>query len=349
MRYTFRMKTLPLSLTLLAFATIFTPASAAPKAHAPAIVRTVSVGGDGGWDYLTADGISRRLYIARGSHVQVLDTRSGTLIKDITGLDGVHGVALAPEYGRGFITCGRSNSVAVFDTKTLKTLAPVPVGQKPDAIIYDPATHRIFTFNGGTNDSTVIDATTQKVVGTITLGGRPEFAVADGRGHVYVNLEDKSQIVDVDSKALRVLHAWPLAPGTAPTGLAMDTKHRRLFSACDNNHVVVMDADTGKVIASPGVGNGPDACAFDAKNGLVYVPNGEDGTLTVLHEDTPNAYSLVATVATQAGARTMALDTQTHHVFVVAAKTIAPAPGGGSGPRRRAYAPGTFVLIELAP
>ncbi len=324
------------------------PMSAAKSVPTYHLVRRISVPGEGGWDYLTADPDNHRLFITRGTHVQVVDTRRGTLAGDIGPLSGVHGVALAPQAGRGFISDGRANRVAVFDTKTLRLLPPVPAGSRPDAIIYDPSTRRVFSFNGGSNDSTAIDSATQTVAGTVALGGRPEDAVVDGLGHIYVNLEDKSQIVEVDAKALTVLHTWPLAPGTAPSGLAIDAKNRRMFSVCDNNKMVVMDADTGAIVATPAIGGGPDACAFDPASRLALSPNGEDGTLTLVHEDSPAAFSVAGTVTTQAGARTFALDPKTHHIFLAAA-TVAPTAPDPAQHYRRAYVPGSFVLLEYAP
>ena len=322
--------------------------AAAPLFAAPAtpaayhLVQTFKPGGDTGWDYLTVDSQARRFYISRGTYMQVLNADSGKLIGVITSTNGVHGIAIAPSLGRGFTSNGRDNTVSIIDLKTLKTTGTVAVGNRPDAILYDAASKRVFTFNGGSNDSTAIDALTGRVVKTIPLGGRPEFAVSDGSGMIYDNIEDKGEIVALDSKTLAIKSRWPLA-AESPSGLAMDPKTRRLFAVCDGQKMVVLNADTGAVVATPAIGNGPDAAGFDPKTNLAFSSNGEDGTLTVLHEDGPNTYSAVQTLPTQAGARTMALDTKTHRVFVVAAKTAPAAPG--TQPWRRSYLPGTFVVL----
>jgi YVTN family beta-propeller protein len=310
-------------------------------------MKKIAIGGDGGWDYLTMDAAARRLYISRGTHVMVVDVDTEKVVGDIPDTQGVHGIALAPKLGRGFTSNGRDNSVTVFDLKTLKEIARVKVGNRPDAIIFDPATNRVFTFNGGSNDATAIGAADDKVAGTVSLGGRPEFAVADGRGEVFVNLEDKSEIVAFDSQSLVVKNHWPLAPGEGPSGLAMDRKNRRLFSVCDNEKMVVLDADTGKVVATPTIGKGPDASAFDPGAGLAISSNGEDGTLTIVREVKPNQFEVEATVPTQAGARTMALDTKTHVIYLVTARAQAPAPGGP--PNRRSFEPGSFVILVVGP
>lgn len=318
--------------------------------HAPAyhLVRKISLPGTSGWDYIYADSASHRLYITRGTHIQVVDTRTGKPVGDIGPTRGVHGVALTRDGKYGFISDGRANSAIVFDTRTLKQTGAVAVGQGPDAIVADPSSGRIFTLNGGSNDSTAIDMTTQKVVSTIALGGRPEYAVADGQGHLYVNLEDKSALVQIDTKTMAVLHTWPLAPGTSPSGLAIDMKGRRLFAVCDNNKMVVMNADTGQVVATPTIGNGPDASVFDPSTGDAFSPNGEDGTLTVVHEQSPAAFAVAATVPTQRGARTMTIDPATHHLFLVSA-TVDAAKSDPAQPRRRVYVPGSFVVLEYAP
>ncbi len=341
--------TLPLC-AAAALAAALSPALslAAPAASPYHLVRKISVPGVSGWDYVSADGPSHRLYIPRGTHVQVVDTQTGALLGDIAPAQGVHGVALSADGKYGFISDGRASSTLVFDTHTLKQTGTIAVGQHPDAIVADSSARRIFTLNGGSNDSTAIDMATQKVVGTVALGGRPEFAVTDGLGHLYVNLEDKSQMVQVDTKTLAVLHTWPLAPGTSPSGLAIDTKNRRLFSVCDNNKMVVMNADTGQIVATPAIGNGPDASAFDPRTGDAFSANGEDGTLTVVHEQTPATFTVLATFPTQRGARTMTLDPKTHHLFLVTA-TVDAAKSDPAQPRRRSYVPGSFVVLEYAP
>ncbi len=344
------MKPTPLICAAAALSAALSPtlSFAAPAASPYHLVRKVSVPGDSGWDYLYADGAAHRLYITRGTHVQVLNTQTGTLVGDIAPAQGVHGVALSPDGKYGFISDGRANSALVFSTQTLKQTKSIAVGQRPDAIVTDPFSRRVFTLNGGSNDSTAIDAATQKVVGTVALGGRPEFAVADGRGHLYVNIEDKNQIVQVDTKTLAVLHTWPLAPGTGPSGLAMDLKGRRLFAVCDNNKMAIMNADTGKVVATPAIGNGPDAAAFDPRSGNAFSPNGEDGTITIVHEQTPNTFIPAGTVTTLPGARTMTFDPKTRHLFVVTATVLSSTPDA-EHPYRRSYVPGSFVVLEYAP
>jgi YVTN family beta-propeller protein len=336
MKYTSALAALVLGLAVA-------PTLAAPSAPVSYhLIQTFSPGGDTGWDYLTVDAQARRFYISRGTHMQVLDADTGKLLGDIPSLSGVHGIALAPSLGRGFTSNGRDNTVSIIDLKTLKTIGTVAVGNRPDAILYDTASKRVFTFNGGSNDSTAIDAVTGKVVGTIPLGGRPEFAVADGAGMLYDNIEDKGEIVAIDSKALTIKSRWPVT-AESPSGLAIDPKNRRLFAVCDGQKMVVLNADTGAVVAAPAIGNGPDAAGFDPKTQLAFSSNGQDGTLTVLHEDTPNTYSAVQTVPTREGARTLAIDTKTHHVFVVTAKSAPAAPGV---PRwQRSYLPGTFVVL----
>ena len=334
-----------LALTLPGLAAFAAPA---PNYH---LVRTIHLSGAEGWDYITADGDSHRLYVSRGTHVAVVDTRTGTLVGDISGTDGVHGVAIDAKLGRGFTSNGRANTVTIFDLKTLKKIDDVPVGEGPDAIVFEPVTGRVFTFNGRAGTATAIDAATGKVVGTVTLPGRPEFPVADGKGHIYDNIEDKGEIADVNARTLKVDNVWPLG-AESPSGIAMDTKNRRLFSVCDGQVLAVTDADTGKVVATPAIGNGPDACAFDPAGQFVFSPNGQDGTLTVLRETSPDKYDVVQTITTQAGARTMALDTKTHHLFTVTATALPPSPNdppGFGGRRRRTYAPGSFVVLEYAP
>ncbi len=318
------------------------PVAAAPTSYH--LVKTVPLPGDGGWDYLAVDSAARRIYVSHSTHVSVVNIDTGAIIGDITNTSGVHGVAVDPKSGHGFTSNGRDSTVTMFDLKTLKPLKQIPVGDGPDAILFDPASRRVFTFNGKAQSATAIDADTGMVVGTITLPGRPEFAVADGKGHIYNNIEDKSQIAALNARTLKVEHVWPTAPGEAPSGLTMDLKTRRLFSVCDNQKLVVMDADTGKVVSAPTIGNGPDACSYDPATHLVFSPNGQDGTVTILKEDSPDSYTLVQTLTTQRGARTMALDEKTHRILTVTATAQPAAPG--ENPRRRSYVPGSFVLLE---
>ncbi|HWY20248.1 MAG TPA: YncE family protein [Candidatus Acidoferrum sp.] len=324
-------------------------AAAAMAAAGPGykVVNTYKVGGDGGWDYLTADAAARRLYISRATHVIVLDLDSGKTVGDIADTPGVHGIALAPELGRGFVSNGRENTVSIFDLKTLATSSKVKVGQNPDAILYDPATKRVFTFNGRSNDSTAIDATNGTVLGTISLDGKPEFAASDGKGGVFVNIEDKSELTSIDPHKLVVKQSWPLAPCKEPSGLAMDRKNRRLFVGCDNKMMAVVNADTGKVLATPAIGDGVDATAFDDETGLAFASCGE-GVLTVVREESPDKFSVAENVTTQQGARTLALDSKTHQVYVVTAKFGPPPAATADNPHpRRTILPDSFVVLVV--
>jgi DNA-binding beta-propeller fold protein YncE len=312
------------------------------------LLKKATVGGEGGWDLLTVDPQAHRLYLSHATHVAVVDSQTGAVVGDIPNLQGVHGIAVAPALGRGFTSNGRENTVTIFDLKTLKEIQRVPVGMSPDAILFDPATKRVFSFNGRSNDATVLDGATGMVAGTIALGGKPEIGVSDEKGRIFVNLEDKSEVVALDAKALTVLHHWSLAPGEGPTGLAIDRKNRRLFSACGNEKMVILNADTGKVVATPTIGRGPDGCGFDPGPRLAFSPNGRDGTLTIIHEDSPDTFSVVETIPTQAGARTMELDPRTHHVFLVTADAAAAPAGGNVQPRRRpSFVPNTFAVLMI--
>ena len=320
---------------------------AAPPEGGYHVIKKVTLGGDGFWDYLKVDPDGRRLYISRGTHVMVVDADTYAVVGDIPDTQGVHGIAIAPELGRGFTSNGRSNTVTIFDLKTLKVLGTPATDEGPDAIVYDPFSKRVFTFNGRGGSSTAIDAASGNVVGTVKLDGRPEFAVPDGRGHIYNNLEDKSLVVEIDTQALKVTNRWPLAPGDSPSGIAMDTEHRRLFSGCHNKMMVVMDADNGKVIATPAIGQGVDANGFDPGTRNAFSSNG-DGTLTVIHEDSPDKFTVVDNVETQRGARTMALDEKTHNVFLVTAEFEPPPANAPPGERRRpSMKPGTFTLLVV--
>jgi len=314
-------------------------------------VRKLPVGGDGGWDYLSVDPDARRLYVSRGDRVVVLDLDTETVVGELAHTPGVHGIAVAPDLGKGFTSNGRDGSVTVFDLKTLKATGKVKANGTPDAILYDEATGRVFTFNHGTNDTTAIDAKSATAAGTLGLGGEPEAAVSDGKGHIFVNIRSTSEIAEFDARSLKVLNRWPLAPGTRPTGLGFDKEHRRLFSVCANQKMVVMDADKGTVISALDIGRGSDGCMFDPAKGLAYSSNGGDGTVTVVGEGEPGQFKVVATVATQASARTMTLDPKTHRLYLSAA-TSAPAPASPDGTKtqtkgRRNYVPGSFVIVVV--
>jgi DNA-binding beta-propeller fold protein YncE len=311
------------------------------------ILKTYKLGGEGGWDYLKLDPDSRRLYISRSTHVIVIDADSGKPVGDIPDTPGVHGIAIAPELGRGFTSNGREGTVTIFDLTTLKPITKVKVGENPDAILFDPATKRVFTFNGKSNDSTAVDAATGNVVGKISLGGKPEFAVSTGTGELFVNLEDKSELLSLDPKDLKVKSRWPLAPCQEPSGMALDAKNRRLFAGCDNKMMAVVNADTGKVITTLPIGDGVDANAFDPDTGFAFASCGE-GVLTVAHEDSPDKFSVVQNVPTEKGARTMALDPKTHDVFLVTAKFgTPPAPTQDQPHPRPPILPDSFVVLVV--
>jgi DNA-binding beta-propeller fold protein YncE len=328
-------------------------ARAANAAAAPAhyhVLDKIAVGGEGGWDYLTLDAAARRLYISRGTRVVVLDVDSGKTVGEIPGTEGVHGIALAPELHRGFTSNGRSSTVTTFDTGTLAVVGSVKVtGENPDAIIYDPASHRVFTFNGRGKSATAIDAATGTVAGTVPLDGKPEFAAADGKGRVFVNIEDKNEISVIDSRALRVEKSWPIPSCDEPTGLALDRRHGRLFTVCHSRIMAVLDAETGRVVASLPIGEGVDAAAWDPSTSLAFASNG-GGTLTVVKQDGPDAYHVVENAVTQRSARTMALDEKTHRVYLAAADFGAPPAPTAEQPRPRPpMVPGSFTILVLGP
>jgi DNA-binding beta-propeller fold protein YncE len=311
------------------------------------VVKTYKLGGEGGWDYLTLDSTSRRLYISRSTHVIVIDADSGKVVGDIPDTPGVHGVALAAELGRGFISNGREGTVTIFDLNTLKAQGKIKVGDNPDAILYEAGTQRVFTFNGRSHDATAIDATKGTVIGTIKLDGKPEFAVSDGKGEVFVNIEDKSELMALDPNKLEVRSRWPLAPCEEPSGLAMDRKNRRLFSGCDKLMAIV-DADSGKLVSSLPICDGVDATAFDDETKLAFA-SCHDGKLTVIREESADKFSVAENVPTQEGARTMTLDPKTHQVFTVTAKFgPPPAPTSEQPHPRPTIAPDSFVVLVLS-
>lgn len=308
------------------------------------------IGGEGGWDYLTLDQAAHRLYVTRSDHVAVVDTRSGKQVGEVTPTNGVHGVALAPNMQRGFASNGRGDSVTVFDLKTLATLTTIPIeGHNPDSIVFDAPSGQVFTFNGHSQDATVIDARTSKVVATIKLSGKPEFAVSDDNGHIYVNIEDRSELTEIDTHANKAVATWPLTDCEEPSGLAFDRAHQRLFSVCQNGHMAVTDAKSGRHVATIAIGKGPDAAAFDPRTQEVFSSNGSDGTLTIIHEDSPDQYRVTQTVTTQKSARTMALDQATHRVYLAAAEFgPAPAPVAGEHRVRPPMKPDSFTILVVS-
>ena len=312
------------------------------------VVDRVKIGGEGGWDYLIADTAAKRLYMSHGTQVIVFDTKANIVIGEIPNTIGVHGIALAPKLGRGYTSNGRTSSVTVFDLATLKILDSIKLESKnPDAILYEPVSNRVFTFNGGSSNATAIDPARNKVIGTIALKGKPEFAVTDLKGRVFVNIEDKSLITAFDPNTLKVLDEWSLAPGEEPSGLAIDRDHNRLFSVCGNKMMIVLDAISGNVVASVPTGSGTDAAAFDPQTHLAFASNG-DGTLTVIHEDSPDAFTVLGNVQTQPRSRTMALDEATHKVYLSGALfKPAPAPTTDQPRPRPQMEPGSFMVIIL--
>ncbi|MGA2355430.1 MAG: YncE family protein [Terriglobales bacterium] len=304
------------SVLVLSFSLFAAGAHAADSFH---IVKKIPIAGQGSWDYLAVDEAARRLYVSHGTQVEVLDVDSGAIVGKIANTPGVHGIAIAPESGRGFISDGQSSTVTIFDLKTLQTIAEVAVGKKPDAIIYDPATSRVFAFNGDSNSATAIQASDGKVAGTVDLGGGPEYAVADGAGYVYNNLEDSSVVLKINARTLKVEQRWPTAPCASPSSIAMDRPNRRLFIGCRSKVMAVMNADTGQVITTLAIGDHVDATAFDASSRLIFNSNGE-GTITVIHQHSPDKYSVVENVKTLPKAKTMALDPKTHQLFLSTAE-----------------------------
>jgi len=304
------------------------------------LLKTIRVGGTEGWDYVTMDSQARRLYIGREDHIDVVDVDAGTVVGKIGGLSHTHGLVLVPELGRGFTSDGEANASTIVDLKTLQKIGSAKTGKDPDSFVYDDVTKRVFIMNSAGGDVTAIDAADGTVAGTVALDGQPEAAVADGRGEIFVNITDKDQIVEFDGKTLQVLHRFSLAPGEGPSGLAMDRKNRRLFSVCDNQMMIVVDANTGKVIATPPVGAGTDASLFDPDAGNAFASAGGSATLTIIHEDSPDQFRVLDNVQTQSGARTMALDSKTHNVLLVTARH-------GHGATHGLILPNTFVVLVV--
>jgi len=304
------------------------------------IVGEIKVGGEGGWDYLTVDSAARRLYVSHATHVVVVDLDANRVVGDIPDTPGVHGIAIAPELNRGFISNGRGNNATIFDLKTLKPIGTAATGENPDSIRYDAVSGRVFTFNGRSNDSTAIDAKTGKVVGTIKLPGKPEFSIADGKGKIYVNIEDTNEIAEIDTAKATMTRKYSISPCVEPSGMAFDAKSRRLFSVCSNRLMTVSDPDTGKVLATPAIGAGSDGAAFDAGTGFAFSSNG-DGTLTVVQQNA-GKWEVLENIATERGARTIALDEKTHNVYLPTAKN-GPAPAGG----RATFLPDSFKVLVV--
>ena len=311
------------------------------------ILRKIHLDGDGGWDFLALDNGARRLYVTHADRVQVLDADSLKLLGTVENVKRPHGVVLLPELGKGYISSGDPGSVVVFDLKTLKRLSEIRSSKDTDVILYDKPSGKILTFNGDSHNATVIDPATDKAVTVLDLGGAPEFAVSDGHGHIYDNLEDKSEVLRINAKTLKIEERWPLAPGESPSGMAMDPKHHRIFIGCRNKMVIVMNAQNGNVVASLPIGEHVDATWFDPDSKTVFNSCG-DGTLSVIREDSPNKYRVVENAVTEPGARTMAFDPKTGRIFSATAKTESPSAPTKDNPRpRRKIIPGTFEVLEI--
>jgi DNA-binding beta-propeller fold protein YncE len=322
-----------------------TPARANAGASGYHLLKTIPIPGDEFWDYMGYSATTNRLFITHGDHVVVVvDVKTDKIVGNIGPMEGIHGVVFAPEYNRGFVTDGRAAKLWIFNLKTLQIEGSAPTDKDADGVVYDPASKRVFTMNGDSHTSTVVDAKNGKVVGHIDLGGGPEFPAADGRGHVYANIETTSEIVEIDSHTMKITHRWPLAPGEHPSGLSIDAKHHLLFSGCHNQMMVIMNTDTGKVVATEPIGKGVDATRFDPNTQNAFSSNGFDANLTVVHEDSPTTFHVVENVPTELGARTMALNTINNDVYLVTAK-IERIPNPPPHTRPFKMVPGTFHLL----
>ncbi len=331
-------------LSLAALLCCFAAAAQAQSYH---VAKTFTLGGDGGWDYLALDTQGNRLFIARQNRVMVVDPETGALLGQIAGLNRAHGIAFDYAAGHGFATSGADSTVTMFDLKTLAVLGRTVAAVDDDGILYDPATRHVFTMNGDAGSASVLDGVTGKLLGTVDLGGKPEFGVSDGNGRIYINLEDKNEVVEVDARALHVTRRWSIAPCEGPSGLAIDRRTLRLFSGCRSGVMGVSDAREGKLVTTVPIGRGVDACRFDPATRLAFASNG-DGTITVIHEDSPSKFTVVTNAETRRGARTMELNERTHQLYTVTAD-FGPAPAAtAEQPRPRpAILPGTFALLVL--
>ncbi len=325
--------------------------AAAATALAPTytVTHRTTLGADGGWDYLAVDTGAHRLYISRGTHVQVVNTDTDSLVGDIPNTPGVHGIAINTATHKGYTSNGRDSTVTVFDTRTLAALKTVHVpARNPDAIFFDAASQRVFTFNGGSANTTAVDVAADTVAGNLALGGKPEFATSDGKGTIYVNVEDTHEIVEFDAKTLTVKHRWNLASCEDPTGQAIDRMHKRLFAVCGNKVMVIVNSTTGAAVATVPIGDGSDGVMFDDARQLAISSNGE-GSMTFVHEDTPDRYSVVQTLPTMSRARTMTIDPRTHKLYTVSAEFGTPPAPTTATPRPRApMVAGSFTLLTVS-
>lgn len=308
------------------------------------VANKIHVDGEGGWDYINVDETSSRIFVSHATVAQVIDSKTGKLLGTIPDTKGIHGIAIAADLNKGFTSNGRDSSVTVFNLKTLEVTGKIQVpGKNPDAILYDPFSHKVFTFNGRSSNSTVIDASNDKIITNIPLDGKPEFAVTNGKGKIFVNIETKNSISEINTSTLKVEKTWSIAPGESPSGLAFDVKNNRLFSVCENKLMVISDAEAGKVVTTVPIGNGPDGAAFDPELKRAYSSNGE-GTLTVVQEENPNSFKVLENVPTQRGARTIAINKTTHHLYLPTAEfEAAPAENN----RRPPMKPNTFMILDV--
>ncbi|HEY3934863.1 MAG TPA: hypothetical protein VGL65_09620 [Gemmatimonadales bacterium] len=330
---------------LIAASLLMTSVSVSAQSPGYHIVDTFALSGDGSWDYLAFDAVGHRFFIARQNRVQVVNPANGMLLGEIPGIVGAHGVAFAYAARRGFATSGNDSSVVMFDLKTLQVLGRIPAAIDADAILFDPASKHVFTMNGDANSSSVIDPVTGKNIGTIPLGGKPEFGVSAGNGRLYANITDKGEIVEIDAVAMKVTRRWPVAPCASSTGLSIDAANHRLFTVCRNRYLAVSDLDKGRLMTTLPIGSGVDASVFDPATKLIFASNG-DGTMTVVHEDSPDHYTIAETVSTGAGAKTMTLDPSTHRVYLGTA-TFGAVDSTAPGRRRPPMVAGSFKVIVL--
>ena len=333
---------------------ISTPAFAA---SGYSVLKKIPIPGDGGWDYVSVDSGNRRVYVSHGTQVEVLDADSGKIVGTIPAptvdlsnkpvQPQVHGAAVAADLGRGFTTNGRAASMTIFDLKTLKILGEVQVADSPDGFLYDPATRRAFSFSRRAKNATAVDGAEGKTAGMVDLGGTPEAGASDGKGHIFVDMQDQDRIVKVNSRTLQVEDSWPVPPCHQPTSMAIDTRNMRLFIGCRGKQFVALNAETGKIITTLPIGGGTDAAAFDPKTRLVFISNGE-GTITIIQQESPDKYRVLQTVKTEEGAKTMALDLKTHKLFLSTAdRTTPPPPAPGEQAAARVVVPGTFRVLVV--
>jgi YVTN family beta-propeller protein len=317
----------------------------APSYH---IAQKMPLGGEGGWDYLSVDSATHLLYLSRATHVVIVDTATGKIVGDVGGTPGVHGIAIASDLGRGYISAGKADQVKVFDLKSRQTLADIAVGSKPDAIVYEPTTHQVFAFNGHSDNASVIDTAGNKVVETIALGGAPEFARADGTGNIFVNIENKNELVALNAGTRKVTARWPLPGCDGPSGLALDAAHHRSFSVCGNSAMTILNTETGKAIATLPIGKGVDGADFDAESQNAFSANG-DGTLTIVHESDPDHFAVIQTLETAQGARTIALDAKTHALFLPSANFGPAKPSLLDAHPKPPILPDSFFVLTVTP